>query len=99
MNSVNECIEVSLYQTIPATVSSMDYMGLSTVLMFSACERRQCLNVTITEDLVLEETEYFNATLTRTGSLDTRITLDPVNAVINIIDNDSKISSMNLVDN
>ena len=73
----------------------MDYAGLSTILMFSACEIRQCLNVTVFEDQVLEETEFFNAVLNRTDNLDTRITLNPVNAVVDIIDNDSKISSEN----
>ena len=78
------------------TVSPMDYAGLSTILMFSACETRQCLNVTVFEDQVLEETESFNAVLNRTDNLDTRITLNPVNAAVYIIDNDSKLSSENV---
>ena len=75
----------------------MDYAGLSTILMFSACEIRQCLNVTVFEDQVLEETEFFNAVLNRTDNLDTRITLNPqiapTLAEIIIEDNDSELPS------
>ena len=58
------------------------------VLAFNACQRRQCLNVSIVDDLVLENTERFSVLLTRTADLDQRITLDPVNGVVDILDND-----------
>ena len=48
------------------------------------------MNVTIVDDLVDEPLEYFNFTLERTPNLDTRISLNPVDGRIAIIDNDSK---------
>ena len=60
------------------------------VLTFPACETRACEEVTIIDDDILEMTESFNATLTRTLNLDPRITLDPVHAVVIILDNDGR---------
>ena len=48
------------------------------------------MNVTIENDAVLEDTESFDVTLERTFDLDNRITLDPVDGVIEITDNDCK---------
>ena len=48
------------------------------------------MNVTIVDDLVDEPLEYFNFTLERTPDLDTRISLNPVDGRIAIIDNDGK---------
>ena len=48
------------------------------------------MNVTIVDDLVDEPHEYFNFTLERTPDLDTRISLNPVDGRIAIIDNDGK---------
>ena len=67
----------------------MDYIGLSMVLSFPSCETKQCLNITIVSNLVDEPVEEFDITLERTTGLDTRISLQPVDARI-IIDNDSK---------
>ena len=58
--------------------------------MFDACERRSCVNVSIVDDLVLENTESFFVSLERAAGLDARIRLDPVEAEIEIIDNDSE---------
>ena len=44
----------------------------------------------IVDDNVAELTERFSVKLNRTVSLDTRITLDPVEAEIEIIDNDGE---------
>ena len=68
----------------------MDYSGLSFIVLFAACDRRQCVNLTIVDDQVLEDTESFNVDLSRTTDLDARITLDPTAAVVDIIDNDSE---------
>ena len=46
------------------------------------------MNVTIENDVVLEDTESFDVTLERTTGLDGRITLDPVDGEIEITDND-----------
>ena len=48
------------------------------------------MNVTIENDVVLENTESFDVTLQRTSDLDNRITLNPVDGVIDITDNDSE---------
>ena len=46
------------------------------------------MNVTIIDDEMLENTESFNFTLERTTGLSDRITLDPVDGVVEIIDDD-----------
>ena len=66
----------------------MDYIGLSTILSFPACETKQCVDVTIVDDEVLEKVESFDVTLEKTPGLDTRITLNPVDGVVEIIDED-----------
>ena len=45
--------------------------------MFDSCETRQCANITIMKDVLVESTESFSVTLERTSDLDNRITLDP----------------------
>ena len=56
--------------------------------VFGACDKRNCVNLTITNDELLEETEIFEVTLERTLNLDSRIILEPVTTEINIIDDD-----------
>ena len=70
------------------TVTPMDYIDLSTILSFPACGTKQCVDVTIVNDEVLENVESFNVTLERTPGLDMRIILDPVDGVVEIIDDD-----------
>jgi hypothetical protein len=70
-------------------VTPMDYGAVSAILMFAACDTRQCVNVPIADDETLELTETFTVTLDRTPTLDTRITLNPVDGDIKILDNDS----------
>ena len=50
---------------------------MPTPLKFDSCETRQCTNITIMNDMLVENTESFSVTLVRTADLDTRITLDP----------------------
>ena len=66
----------------------MDYLTLNSILSFGACQTRHCTDVTIMDDLVDEPLEYFDFTLERTPGLDTRISLNPVDGRIAIIDND-----------
>ena len=66
----------------------MDYLALNSILSFDACQTRRCTDVTIMNDLVDEPLEYFDFTLERTPDLDTRISLNPVDGRIAIIDND-----------
>ena len=66
----------------------MDYIGLSTILNFPSCGTKQCVDVTIVDDDVSENVESFHVTLERTLGLDMRITLDPVDGVVEITDDD-----------
>ena len=68
----------------------MDYIGLSRILSFAACETRQCVNVTIVDDLVDEPVEEFYFSLERTMSLDSRISLRPVDTRVIMHDNEGK---------
>ena len=70
----------------------MDYLELNTILSFAACETRSCVNVTIVDDMVDEPDpiESFHYTLERTPGLDSRISLAPVDGVVEIIDDDGK---------
>ena len=62
------------------TEHTADYISVSRVLSFTACEARQCVNVTILSDIVDEPVEEFDVTLKRTIGLDPRIILQPVDA-------------------
>ena len=68
----------------------MDYASLSDVILtFAACDERQCVDIIIEDDSIPEELESFDVTLERTTGLDARIRLDPVDAVVEIIDSNS----------
>ena len=58
-------------------------------LIFEECETRRCVNISIEDDMTLENIESFNVILDRSLDLDSRIHLDPVIGEIQIIDNDS----------
>ena len=64
----------------------MDYIGLSTILSVPACGTKQCVDVTIVNDDVLENVESFYVTLERTFGMNTRIRLNTVDGIISIID-------------
>ena len=68
---------------------------LEEVLMFDACETQQCVAVTIVDDMIDEPEENFHVSLERTPDLDSRITLEPVEGEILIIDNDGMHSNTN----
>ena len=76
------------------TESGEDYDGISAIVPFAACQRRACVIVTIIDDEILENIESFNFTLERTSELDIRITLDPVDGVVEINDNDGMLKSI-----
>ena len=63
---------------------------MDTILRFSACDRKNCVKVFIVNDIILENDESFDLTLERTTGLDSRITLNPVNGVVEITDNDGR---------
>ena len=54
------------------------------------CDRRQCVNVTITDDDVVEETEIVEATLERLPDTDDRIILAPAIAKVVVTDDDGE---------
>ena len=68
----------------------MDYGSVDTTLPFAACERRSCVNIPITDDDTLENTESFFINLDRNG-LDSRIRLNPTRGEIEILDDDDSI--------
>ena len=73
-----------------STVETMDYGALDVILMFDECEKRRCVNVSITQDLVDEPDEFFTFHLNRTTDLSPRIELDPVDGTIEIVDGDGE---------
>ena len=66
---------------------STDYDGLPATVKFPVCALGTCVNVTIADDAVVENTESFRISLTRTTGLDSRITLTGTTE-IQISDND-----------
>ena len=66
----------------------MDYGAIDVTLMFDACEKRKCVNVNITDDMIPEQNESFTYHLRRTPDLHERISLNPVDGRVNITDND-----------
>ena len=75
-----------MYDLFPG--SPMDYQLSSTILAFGACDTRLCVEIPIVDDEVVEWTESFTVTLERRSDLNSRITLDPVDGVVEIIDSD-----------
>ena len=64
-------------------------MNSSKNLTFGPCDTRQCTEIPIVDDMIVELTdESFFITLERTPGLDSRITLDPVDGEIEITDDD-----------
>ena len=74
---------------LPFSAPPMDYAAVFASLIFEECETRRRVNISIEDDMTLENIESFNVILDRLIELDRRIRLDPVIGVIQIIDNDS----------
>ena len=74
------------------TVEPKDYIELSMILTFPACDTRQCVNITIVDDLVNEPVEEFDVTLEKPRGLDPRISLNPMDARVVIRDDDGKLA-------
>ena len=92
---VSVCIQGSLtyFNFSPPIVAPMDYTALSEVLMFAACERRQCADIIIEDDGIPEQVESFFVTLQRSPGQDVRISLEPVDGEIEILDANSMYES------
>ena len=80
------CPDMCLHSFYITTESPMDYSS-ATIVQFNECERRSCINITIVDDEVPENTEYFNLNLERNG-LHERIQLDPTDGLVQITEND-----------
>ena len=89
-----EFLDKLLKLCIVPAVSPMDYFGTSSILSFAECQVRECILVPINDDQILELLEFFRAVLDRTDGLSDRITLNPVNAVVNILDNDGELQTI-----
>ena len=68
--------------------------SVSTILTFGACDTRQCTEIAIMDDVIVELTESFLVTLERTPGLDSWITLDPVDGEVVITDDDGVCSAL-----
>ena len=68
-----------------------DYISLSAILEFDECDIRQCVEIIIVDDLILEMEETLSFTLTRTEDLHPNITLNPTHGDIIIQDNDGML--------
>ena len=85
--------DVNLLIVILITGIEGDFQEYSEVLQFGTCQRMYCVDITIVDDLVLELVESFNVSLERNG-LDSRISLDPTVAQINITDDDGEVTML-----
>ena len=74
------------------TVALIDYDAASTILRFAACETQSCVDIAIEDnpDTFDNPNEAFSVTLERTPGLNDRITLDPTNGLMIIIDTEGK---------
>ena len=75
---------------ISFSVAPKDYKQNTPVtLKFEMCSTKQCHNIPIEDDDILENDEVFYVTLEGTAGMDRdKIKLDPVNGTIKIIDNE-----------
>lgn len=55
-------------------------------LNFAPCDVEQCVNITIVDNELIEQTEMFVVTLERTATLDKKISLHPVKGYIFVND-------------
>ena len=72
------------------TEPSTDYGEVTTNLTFSSCENKTCINVTIVNDNVAEETEVFTVRLQKPANPDSSISLIPNSAEVQVEDNDGR---------
>ena len=67
-----------------------DYVAATVQLVFRPGQERQCVNISIEDDDILERPEDFNVTLSTTVD---RVTLDPDMATVTITDVSGKLTS------
>ena len=87
---------ICLFQCI---LDSSDYVEISSsnnpLVPFTSdpTTHRQCFNVTITDDLVLEDTEFFSLSLSLAGGSTIPVTISPSVSTVEITDNDGNQKS------
>ena len=84
--SITYCL---CYNISPFPESSSDYGALRRhSLRFRGCGLKDCVNVSITDDLELEMVESFNISLEKSQGLSNKFLLAPGHREVIIIDND-----------
>ena len=73
-----------LYLIVP----NVDFNLMRSTLRFGACQKRNCVDVTIINDTVLENTETFTVNLQKPPYLGNEFTVDPSSEVVAIVDDD-----------
>ena len=81
-------ITVLYYLSFHSTELNSEYHLQRAELRFPVCAKKQCLSVSIIDDLLLEDTETFTIHLEKSLGLSNKFTVDPSVKVINITDND-----------
>ena len=78
-------------QSLFHAVSPTDYEAVDVTLTFQPCDRQQCVNVSITDDLINEPEERFAVSLTLSGGDNPPyVTLGSATGEIVITDDDGK---------
>ena len=71
-----------------STVSPTDYEAVSKTVIFAPCDTRQCVNISITNDLINEPEETFTISLTLSGDAPSFIILTSATGDVLICDDD-----------
>ena len=74
--------------TFYSTVSPTDYEAVSKTVVFASCDSQQCVNISITNDLINEPEETFTISLTLSGDAPSFITLTSATGEVLIYDDD-----------
>ena len=87
MKHLNVQLISSLYNTI-GPGEDYNALAIPCVLRFGRCEKKKCVNVTIINDEMLEETESFNISLEGGRGVSSRFVFSPQEVSITITDED-----------
>ncbi len=75
-------------------MSGSDYTGVNQFLIFSSSDVRQCVNIAIASDNLVESSETFTVELRSTSD---DVTLDVSMATVTILDGDRISKSLNYI--
>ena len=82
--------KILVFLTCQSSVSPEDYEAVDVSLTFQPCDRQQCVNVSITDDLINEPEERFAVSLTLSDDASSLINLVSAAGDIVITDDDGK---------